>query len=86
MGRYKDKQKAYSYWLNGFSDTTYQPRTKRNSLYTDRKVRGSLTVTLFHISWLFVQKDALQILTCWCSSVAWLVLVSHVILLGNVDQ
>ena len=77
MGRYKDKQKAYSYWLNGFADTTYQPRTKRNSLYTDRKVRGSLTVTLFHISWIFVQKDALQILTCWCSSVAWLVLVSH---------
>ena len=42
--------------------------------------------TLFHISWILVQKDALQILTCWCSSVAWLVLVSHVILLGNVDE
>ena len=41
---------------------------------------------LFHISWILVQKDALQILTCWCSSVAWLILVSHVILLGNVDQ
>ena len=61
-------------------------RTKRNSLYIYRKVRGSLTATLFHISWILVQKDALQILTCWCSSVAWLVLVSHVILLGNVDQ
>ena len=50
------------------------------------EVRGLLTEALFHISWILVQKDALQILTCWCSSVAWLVLVSHVILLGNVDQ
>ena len=84
------KCKAYSYWLNGFADTiysyTYQPRAKRNSLYIYRKVSGSLTATLFHISWILFQKDALQILTCWCSSVAWLVLVSHVILLVNVDQ
>ena len=62
------------------------PEQKEIVYITDRKVRGLLTVTLFHILWIFVQKDALQILTCWRSSVAWLVLLSHVILLGNVDQ
>ena len=89
VGCYKDQQKAYSYWLSGFADTicSYQPQTKRNSLYIYKKVRGSLTAaTLFHISLILVQKDPLQILTCWCSLVAWLVLVSHVIMLGNVDQ
>ena len=89
MGCYKDQQKAYSYWLSGFDDTiySYQPQTKRNSLYIYKKVRGSLTAaTLFHISLILVQKDPLQILSLWCSLVAWLVLVSHVIMLGNVEQ
>ena len=88
VGCYKDQQKAYSYWLSGFDDTiySYQPQTKRNSLYIYKKVRGSLTKTLFYISLILVQKDSLQILTCWCSLVAWLVLVSYVIMLGNVDQ
>ena len=89
MGCYKDQQKAYSYWLSGFDDTiySYQPQTKRNSLCIYKKVRGSLTAaTLFHISLILVQKDPLQILSLWCSLVAWLVLVSHVIMLGNVEQ
>ena len=63
--------------FSGFSCSTWTQNIE---------VRGSLTADLFHISWIVVQKDALQILTCWFSSVAWLVLVSHVILLGNVDQ
>ena len=43
MGCKKDQQKACSYWLSGFANTisSYQPRTKRNSLYTYKKVRGS---------------------------------------------
>ena len=88
VGCYKDQQKAYSYWLSGFADTiySYQPQTKRNSLYIYQKVRRSLTSTLFNISLILVQKDPLQILTCWCNLVAWLVLVSHVIMLENVDQ
>ena len=45
-----------------------------------------MTANLFHILLILVQKDPLQILTCWSSLVAWLVLASHVIMLGNVDQ
>ena len=58
VGRYKD-QKAYSYWLSGFLDTiyTYQPQTKRNSLFIYGKVRGSLTATLFQFLRILVQKD-----------------------------
>ena len=29
-----------------------------------------MTPTLFHISWILVQKDPLHILTCWCSCIA----------------
>ena len=74
--------------LHHFADTicSYQPRTKINSLYIYKKTRGSLTATLSHISLILVQKDPLQILPCWCSLVAWLVLVSHVIMKGNFDQ
>ena len=36
-------------------------RTKRNSLYIYKKVRVSLTATLFHISLILVQKNPLQI-------------------------
>ena len=87
MECYKDQQKAYSYWLSGFADAicTYQPQTKRNNLYI-YKFSGSLIATLFHISLLLIQKNPLQILTCWCSLVAWLVLFTHVIMLGNADQ
>ena len=70
VGCYKDQKKAYSSWLSGFVDTiyTYQHQTKRNSLHI-YKVRGSLTVLLFHILWILVQKDPL-ILICWCSCIA----------------
>ena len=60
--------------------------SKKKQLYIYKKARGSLKATLFHISLILVQKDPLQIFTCWCSLVAWLVLVSHVIMLGNIDQ
>ena len=61
---YKDQQKAYSYWLSGFADAiySYQPQTKRNSLYIYKKVRVSLTSTLFNISLIPVQKDPYKFL------------------------
>ena len=59
---------------------------KKKNLNIYKKVGGSLTATLFYISLILVQKDTVQIIICWSSLVAWLVLVIHVIMLGNVDQ
>ena len=71
VGRYKD-QKAYSYWLSGFVDTiyTYQLLTNKNYLVIYGMVRASLTASVVHKSWILIQKNPLQILTCWCSCMA----------------